>query len=94
VRVSKLPEPVQLSVTVNDPDGNPLADAQVTFTIAVPGLPPIVSSTLTTSSQGRATFTPTIPKGATPDQQCSVAALVTTSAYGNVTARQAIRLLK
>jgi hypothetical protein len=94
VKVSKLPEPVQLSVVVNDPDGKPLAGAQVTFTITVPGLPPIASSTLTTSSRGSATFTTTIPKGATPDRQCSVAVLVTTREYGNVTDRTVISLLK
>jgi hypothetical protein len=94
VKVSKLPEPVKLSVVVNDPDGKPLVGAQVTFTITVPGLPPIASSTLTTSSSGIATFTTTIPKGATPDRQCSVAVLVTTQEYGNITDRTVIGLLK
>ena len=34
IRVSKLPEPVTLSVTVTDPDGRPLEGASVTFTLA------------------------------------------------------------
>lgn len=94
VKVSKLPEPVTISVKVNDPDGNPLAGAAVTFTITVPGVPPIASSTLTTSSAGTASFTTTIPKGATADRQISITAIVTTTEYGDVTDRTVISLLK
>ena len=94
VKVSKLPEPVTISVKVNDPDGNPLAGAAVTFTITVPGVPPIASSTLTTSSAGTASFTTTIPRGATADRQISITAIVTTTEYGDVTDRTVISLLK
>lgn len=94
VKVSKLPEPVTIFVKVNDPDGNPLAGAAATFTITVPGVPPIASSTLTTSSAGTASFTTTIPKGATADRQISITAIVTTTEYGDVTDRTVISLLK
>jgi hypothetical protein len=94
VKVSRLPEEVTISVTVNDPDGRALADAAVTFTLSVPGSRAIASSTLTTSSRGTASFTTTIPTGATPDRQVTVAVLVTTQEYGNVTDRTVIRLLK
>ncbi len=94
VKVSKLPEPVTIAVKVNDPDGNPLAGAAVTFTITVPGVPPIASSTLTTSSAGTASFTTTIPRGATADRQISITAIVTTTEYGDVTDRTVISLLK
>lgn len=94
IKVAKLPEPVTVAVKVNDPDGNPLAGAEVTFTITVPGLPPIASSSLTTSSAGSAAFPTTIPKGAFADRQIWVTAIVTTTDYGNVTGRTVIRLLK
>jgi Glucodextranase, domain B len=64
LKVSKLPEPVTLTATITDPDGRPLAGAHVTFTLAVPGVPAIASGQLTTGSNGRATSTTTIPKGA------------------------------
>ena len=93
VKLSKLPESVNLTVMVTDPDGKPLAGANVTFTLAVPGVPAITSSVLTTSSTGRATFTTTIPKGAT-DGQCSVTAIVETTDFGTTTDRTVITILK
>lgn len=91
VKRSKLPESVQLSVSVNDPDGRALQGARVTFTLTVPGVPPIVSSTLTTSSTGRASFTTTIPKGASSGQ-CSVTVLVQTTDLGDTTDRTVITI--
>ena len=88
---SKLPESVQLSVVVNDPDGRPLPGAQVTFTLTIPSVPPITSSTLTTSSTGRASFTTTIPKGASAGQ-CSVTVIVHTTDFGDTTDRAVIVL--
>ena len=91
LKISKLPEPVTLSVTVTDPDGRPLAGASVTFTLAVPGVPAIASSELTTSAAGKATFTTTIPKGATKGQ-ASVTVIVSTQDFGNTTDRTVITL--
>jgi hypothetical protein len=93
VRISKLPESVQLFVIVTDPDGRALQGAHVTFTLAIPGVPAITSSTLTTSSSGRASFTTTIPKGATAGQ-CSLTVIVQAGSTGNTTDRSAITILK
>jgi hypothetical protein len=93
LKLSKLPEPVQLTVTVTDPDGRALAGAKVTFTLTVPSVPAIASSTLTTSSSGRASFTTTIPKGATAGQ-CSITVIVHTTDLGDTTDRTVITLQK
>jgi hypothetical protein len=93
VKLSKLPESVRLSVIVTDPDGRALAGASVTFTLAVPGVPAIASSTLTTSSTGRASFTTTIPKGATAGQ-CSITAIVHSTDFGDTTDRTVITIQK
>jgi hypothetical protein len=93
VKLSKLPEPVQLSVTVTNPDGLALPGASVTFTLAVPGVPAITSSTLTTSAAGKASFTTSIPKGATAGQ-CSVTVIVQTKDFGDTTDRKVITIQK
>jgi hypothetical protein len=68
-RISRklLPEPIELGVLVNDPDGRPLEGALVTFTLSVPGIQTITSDA-TTGGDGRATFQTTIPRGATVGQ--------------------------
>ena len=91
IKRSSLPEGVQLTVTVTDPDGKALQGAKITFTLAVPGVPAITSSTLTTSSTGRATFSTTIPKGATTGQ-CSVTVIVRTTDFGDTTDRTVITI--
>ena len=93
VRLGKLPEPVTLSVSVTDPDGRALQGASVTFTLAVPSVPVITSSVLTTAADGTATFTTTIPKGATTGQ-CSVTVIVQTKPFGNTTDRSVITIAK
>jgi hypothetical protein len=93
VRLNKLPEPVTLTVGVTDPDGRALPGASVTFTLAVPGVPAITSSAIATSSRGSATFTTTIPKGATKGQ-CSVTVIVQTKAFGDTTDRTVISITK
>lgn len=93
VRLKALPEPVTLTVTVTDPDGRALKGADVTFTLAVPGISPITSGTLSTGSNGRATFTTTIPKGADTGQAYATA-FVQTQGLGDVNARTVITLTK
>jgi hypothetical protein len=93
VRLKALPEPVTLTVTVTDPDGRALQGASVTFTLAVPGISPITSSTLTTRSNGRAIFTTTIPKGAVVGQAYATA-IVQTHGFGDFNARTVITLTK
>jgi hypothetical protein len=94
VRAKSLPEPVTLTVSVTDPDGRALKDATVTFTLAVPGVPVIASSALTTTSRGTATFTTSIPKGATAGLQASVTVIVHTTAFGDTTDRTVITIAK
>lgn len=67
IKRSQLPEPVTLTATVTDPDGKPLAGADVTFTLSMPGIP-TVSIDTTTSASGKATFQTTVPKGADAGQ--------------------------
>jgi hypothetical protein len=93
VRRSMLPESVRLEVSVTDPDGRPLLGGSVTFTLAVPGVPAIASSTLKTGSNGRTSFTTTIPKGATAGQ-CSVTVIVHTTNLGDTTDRTVITIQK
>jgi Glucodextranase, domain B len=91
IKASTLPERVTLTVTVTDPDGKALKGAAVTFTLAVPGVPAIASGELTTGSNGRASFTTTIPKGATKGQT-SVTVIVSTDNFGNTTDRTVITI--
>jgi hypothetical protein len=93
VRLSRLPEPVTLTVTITDPDGRALPGANVTFTVAVPGVPAITSSVLSTGADGKVSFQTTLPAGAT-DGQCSLTAIVDTAAFGETTARNAITITK
>jgi hypothetical protein len=94
IRAKALPEPVTLTVGVTDPDGRPLKNATVTFTLAVPGVPVIASSALSTSSRGTATFTTSIPKGATAGLQASVTVIVHTGDFGDTTDRTVIAITK
>jgi hypothetical protein len=82
IKRSRLPEQVTLTAAVTDPDGHALAGAAVTFTLSMPGIPTITIDG-TTGSDGRATFTTTVPKGADVGQG-SATVLVTTQAYGSV----------
>ena len=91
IRVSRLPEPVTLYVTLTDPDGRALDGASITFTLAVPGVPAIASSELTTNAAGKASFTTTIPKGANKGQ-ASVTVIVHTQDFGDTTDRTVITL--
>jgi hypothetical protein len=76
-----LPEPVTLAVVVTDPDGQRLSGANTVFTLTVPGLPVIVSPEVLTDGNGRASFTTTIPKGATKGQ-AKVTVMVNTTEFG------------
>ena len=65
-KASKLPKSITLTVAVTGPDGRRVAGATALFTISVPGLEAIVSGEVTTNKSGVASFTTTIPAGATP----------------------------
>ena len=93
IALGALPAPITMVVSVTDPDGKALAGASVTFTLAVPGVPVIASSTLSTSSSGAASFTTTLPKGATIGQ-AKVTVIVSTTGFGDTTALTVITIVK
>jgi hypothetical protein len=78
-----LPEAIQLTVLVDDPDGKPLAAARVTFTLTVPGIRPITADGIT-DANGRAVFKTTVPAGADRGPG-SAAVLVDTDDFGRTT---------
>jgi len=88
-KASKLPRSLTLRAVVTGPDGKPLRGATALFTVSVPGLEAIVSSEVSTSSDGSATFTTTIPAGAMAGSGLATV-LVTTDSYGQGTDRQAL----
>ena len=94
VRLSRasLPESLNLTVAVTDPDGRPLEGSNVTFIVTIPGIPPVTSDT-TTRGDGKATFQTTVPRGA-GEGSIGISVLVTTADFGTTTARTAINLSK
>lgn len=93
IRLGALPEPVQIKVVVNDPDGRPLEGARVTFSLAVPNVSAFTSKTMQTGGDGSATWSPTIPKGATKGQ-IRATVIVKTTKYGQTTDLTIIALSK
>jgi hypothetical protein len=81
IRRSHLPQSVTLSATVTDPDGKPLDNADITFTLSMPGIPTVTVDGKT-NGNGRASFTTTIPKGADLGQG-SATVLVTSKDFGS-----------
>lgn len=92
IKQSDLPQLIRLTVTVDDPDGKPLAGARVTFTLSIPGIP-IVTGTSTTDANGRAVFETMIPSGATRGSG-PAAALVQTDEFGQTTDETAVTIKK
>ncbi len=87
-----LPAPLTLRVMVLDPDGKPLEGADVTFTLSIPGVP-AVTATGQTDATGRASFTTTIPRGATRGSG-PASVLVHTNEFGDTTDRTVITIEK
>jgi hypothetical protein len=92
-KASRLPRQIRLAVVVTDPDGRRLSDATALFTVTVPGLEAIVSREIRTDGDGVATFTTTIPSGATAGSGLATV-LVTTRGDGTVTDRQALTIIE
>ena len=63
------------------------------YTLAVPGVQVITSETLKTSETGAATFTTTIPKGASTGS-CQATAIVSTTEFGQVNDRTVIAITR
>ena len=76
-----LPQSIKLTATVTDPDGRPLAGADVTFTLSVRGIRPITAEGKT-NGDGKASFETTIPRSADRgDGNATV--LVSSDAFGS-----------
>jgi hypothetical protein len=92
-QASKLPKPVSFTVKVIGADGRPIGGALALFTISVPGLQAIVSGQIPTDANGAASFSTTIPAGATPGGGLATV-LVTAGGAGTVTDRQVLTITK
>jgi hypothetical protein len=92
IKRSDLPEPIRLVATVFDPDGKPLKDADVTFTLSIPGIPTVTGDGRT-NSNGRAVFETTIPKGADRGSG-SAAILVETAEFGRTSDQTVITITR
>jgi len=92
IRQSDLPQLIRLTVTVDDPDGKPLAGARVTFTLSIPGIPTVTGNS-TTDANGRAVFETTIPSGATRGSG-PAGVLVQTDEFGRTTDETAVTIKK
>ncbi len=77
VALASLPAPLSMVVTVLDQNGAPLANAQVAFTLQVPGLTPVTFQSVT-GADGTATWATTIPKDGVVTGNSLVTVLVTT----------------
>ena len=87
-----LPEQIKLSATVTDPDGNPLAGADVTFTLSIRGIRTVTAETKT-DANGKASYQTTIPKGADRgDGNATV--LISSDQFGSTTDDIAITITK
>ncbi len=88
----RLPDPLTLTVAVTDPDGRPVADAEVTFTLSIPGFPVVVAPA-TTDANGRASYRTTVNKGATVGTGPATVQ-VTTSEFGSTSDQTVITITK
>ncbi len=86
----KLPQPLTLTAIVTDPDGHAVDGAAVTFTLSIPGIPPVTQDG-TTDGAGSAVFQTNVPKGATPGNGLGTI-LVDTKKFGSISARTVIAI--
>lgn len=91
IATSGLPATIQLVVLVTDPNGQPLEGASVTFTLTVPGIPPLTFDTAT-AGDGRATFSTTLPQGVTAGAG-NATVLVTTTSFGSTSDQRTITIV-
>ena len=92
ISTASLPVSLQLTVLVLDPDSQPLPGTTITFTLTVPGIPPIAKDSVT-GADGRATFTTTLPTGVTVGAGLATV-LVATTEYGTTSAQKTITIVK
>lgn len=92
ISTASLPVSLQLRVLVTNPDGIPLEGAAVTFSLTVPGIPPVAKDA-TTGADGRAAFTTTLPTGVTEGSGLATV-LVATADFGEASAQRTITIVK
>lgn len=92
ISIASLPRSLQLSVLVTDPDGNPLEGATVTFSLTVPGIPPVAKEAVT-GGDGRATYTTTLTTGLQTGPGLATV-LVATTGFGTTSAQKTITIVK
>jgi hypothetical protein len=92
IATKSLPLPLQLSAVVTDPDGRPLQDASVTFSLTLPKIP-VITYEGRTGADGKVGFSTTIPKGIDPGSGL-VTVLVNTESYGQTTDRSPMTVVK
>jgi len=91
ISAAQLPRTLQLRAVATDPNGKGLAGRDITFTLAIPGVPPITGQG-TTDASGVAVFQTSIPAGATPGSGPGTAFL-TTPEYGDASGRVVITII-
>ncbi len=87
-----LPTQLRLTCLVLDPDGNPLSDTAVTFTLSIPGIQTITQDAQT-DGEGRASFETSISKGAERGQG-SATVLVSSDDHGSASDLTVITVTK
>jgi Glucodextranase, domain B len=92
ISAARLPRTIELRALVTDPDGNPIAGQDVTFTLSIPGVPALTGDAVTDGS-GAALFRTVIPAGATPGSGLGTA-FVSTAGYGEASGRISITIIE
>jgi hypothetical protein len=91
ISIASLPVSLQLSVLVTNPDGLPLEGAAVTFSLTVPGIPPVAKDAIT-GGDGRATYTTTLSGGLQAGPGLATV-LVATTDFGTASTQKTITIV-
>jgi hypothetical protein len=90
--IGKLPQPLTLTTTITDPDGQVVEDARVVFTLSIPGITPLTQEA-TTGPDGQATLQTTVPQGATAGTG-DATVFVTTRKWGDTQATASLTVVE
>ena len=92
ISIASLPVSLQMSVLVTNPDGLPLEGAAVTFSLTVPGIPPVAKDAIT-GGDGRATYTTTLTTGLQVGPGLATV-LVATTDFGTASTQKTITIVQ